>query len=111
MRRRAVGSLSMGAIGSGGKPGRHPPVRRFVLATAACVTVLFGVPGAAFAHDERQATAPMHDGHVPQLRTAGTTLLVCKTDKADFDRRILAFPAELRTTNLTLWTQCQSGGY
>jgi hypothetical protein len=48
---------------------------------------------------------------VPEHRTSGSTLLVCKDDRADFERRIAAFPADLREANLTLWTQCQTGGY
>jgi hypothetical protein len=77
---------------------------------AACALVL-GLPVAASAHDEREATAPSHEGTVPVYRNTGAALLVCKADKADFDQRIAAFPNELRTINLTLWTQCQRNGY
>jgi hypothetical protein len=73
--------------------------------------VLVALPGAAFAHDERDATAPDHGGRVPQHRTSGPTLLVCKTDRADFDARIAGFPADLRATNGELWTRCQTEGY
>jgi hypothetical protein len=38
-------------------------------------------------------------------------MLVCKSDEADFEERIAAFPAELRATNLVLWNQCQTDGY
>lgn len=63
------------------------------------------------AHDERETVAPDGRGKVPTYRTEGPTLLVCKSDKDDFDRRIAAFPADLRTINLSLWTQCQTTGY
>ena len=86
-------------------------MRRLVLAVVACALLVLVLPGAAWAHDERHATAPSHNGHVPGYRTTGTTLLVCKADRADFDRRIAGFPAELRSVNLALWTQCQTGGY
>src|SRR5688572_19948073 len=71
--------------------------------TTAAAALVFGLPVAASAHDERDATAPSNNGKVPEYRTTGTTLLVCKADKADFDRRIAAFPNELRTINLTMW--------
>jgi len=73
--------------------------------------VLLSPAGAASAHDERDAVAPDGSGKVPTYRTAGPALLVCKTDKADFDKRITGFPADLRTINLSLWTQCQKTGY
>jgi hypothetical protein len=73
--------------------------------------VLVALPGAAFAHDERDATAPDHGGRVPQHRTSGPTLLDCKTDRADFDARIAGFPADLRATNVELWTRCQTEGH
>jgi hypothetical protein len=63
------------------------------------------------AHDERGTIAPDGKGKVPPYRPEGPTLLVCKTDKADFDQRIAGFPTDLRTTNLALWTECQKTGY
>ena len=49
-------------------------------------------PGQAFAHEEREAVAPVGNGSVPVYRTEGPTLLVCKTDRADFESRIASFP-------------------
>lgn len=49
-------------------------------------------------------------GGVPTYRSAGTTLLVCGTDPADFTQRLADFSAELVATNQTLWTQCQTTG-
>jgi len=85
--------------------------RGLVLVGMVATALVLGLPVAASAHDEREATAPDHKGAVPQYRTAGTTLLVCKADKADFDKRVAGFPNELRTINLTLWNQCQRNGY
>jgi len=73
--------------------------------------LLLSPPQAASAHDERDTVAPDGSGKVPTYRTAGPTLLVCKADKTDFDKRIAGFPADLRTINLSLWTQCQKSGY
>jgi len=77
---------------------------------AALLGVLL-IPGVAAAHDEREPVYPDGTGSVPTYRTDGPRLLVCKTDRADFDRRIAGFPAALRETNVALWTQCQSNGY
>ena len=86
---------------------------RRLLACAVIVSavVLVALPGTAVAHDERDAVAPNHGGRVPQYRTSGPSLLVCKSDRAAFDARIAAFPAELRATNVELWTRCQTEGY
>src|SRR4029453_2758519 len=65
----------------------------------------------AYAHEERDAVAPDGSGSVPTYRTEGTTLLVCQTDQADFERRVAAFPTELKAANQALWTQCQTTGY
>ncbi len=73
--------------------------------------VLVSPAGAASAHDERETVPPDGSGRVPTYRTDGPTLLVCKNDKAGFDQSIAAFPADLKTINLTLWTQCQKTGY
>jgi hypothetical protein len=73
---------------------------------------LIGLPAApAAAHDERTPIYPDGTYHVPQYRTGGPTLLVCKSDRADFEQRIAAFPDVLKTANRALWGQCQSTGY
>ncbi|MBB5869770.1 hypothetical protein F4553_003149 [Allocatelliglobosispora scoriae] len=68
-------------------------------------------PAAASAHDERTTRTLDGTGSVPTYRTEGPTLLVCKADRADFESRIAAFPAELKAANLALWTACQAGGF
>jgi hypothetical protein len=66
---------------------------------------------AAVAHEERAAVPPDGSGSVPSYRTDGRALLVCKTDQADFERRVAAFPAELKAANEALFTECQTSGY
>ncbi len=66
---------------------------------------------AALAHEERPVTFPDGTGSVPVLRTGEPDLLVCKTDRADFGRRIAGFPADLRRRNLKLFERCQDEGY
>jgi hypothetical protein len=65
----------------------------------------------AQAHEERQTRELDGTGSVPVYRTTGPTLLVCKTDKADFDRRIASYPADLKASNEQLWAQCQTEGF
>jgi hypothetical protein len=81
--------------------------------TAVLVVLTAGLllpAGAALAHDERPVTLPDGTGTVPALRTGEPDLLVCKTDKADFERRIATFSAELRERNLRLFAICQQKG-
>ncbi|WP_432126343.1 right-handed parallel beta-helix repeat-containing protein [Streptomyces sp. bgisy082] len=88
--------------------------RRFVLALsvvlAALAAALFTAPGAQ-AHEERPVTFPDGSGSVPKLRTGEPDLLVCKTDRTDFARRISGFPAALKARNLTLFERCAASGY
>ncbi|MEV1176058.1 right-handed parallel beta-helix repeat-containing protein [Nonomuraea sp. NPDC049784] len=44
------------------------------------------------------------------MRSGEPDLLVCKSDKADFERRIAKFPAELKARNLDLFAKCQQKG-
>ncbi|MFG1944770.1 hypothetical protein [Nonomuraea sp. NPDC048826] len=67
--------------------------------------------GAALAHEERPVTFPDGSGSVPTLRTGEPDLLVCKTDRADFERRVAGFPADLRERNLRLFDACQKDGF
>ena len=80
-----------------------------ILITA--VAVSLPGPGAAWAHDERETKAPDGNGRVPAYRTDSPTLLVCKTERADFDRRIEGFPAALKASNVALWEACQRNGH
>jgi hypothetical protein len=89
-------------------------MRRITLATVLVFgAVLAGGLAAqpASAHDERPTRTLDGSGSVPTYRTDGPTLLVCKSDKADFDGRITGFSAELKAVNQALWTQCQKSGF
>ncbi|MBX6751827.1 MAG: right-handed parallel beta-helix repeat-containing protein [Micromonosporaceae bacterium] len=65
----------------------------------------------ASAHEEREVTPPAGSGNVPEYRTEGPTLLVCKTDLVDFTERIAGFEPELLAANQALWEQCQASGF
>jgi hypothetical protein len=73
-------------------------------------SLVFLTPTAASAHDDRDPISLTGQGGVPQYHTAGTSLLVCGTDANDFNQRIAAFPADVKTANSALWTQCQKSG-
>ncbi|MFI1813512.1 right-handed parallel beta-helix repeat-containing protein [Streptomyces sp. NPDC020422] len=87
--------------------------RRFVLALSAVLAALAAAlvtAPAAQAHEERPVTLPDGSGSVPTLRTGEPDLLVCKADRADFGRRIAAFPAALKARNLALYERCTAPG-
>uniref|UniRef100_UPI000DE291EB right-handed parallel beta-helix repeat-containing protein n=1 Tax=Nonomuraea lactucae TaxID=2249762 RepID=UPI000DE291EB len=87
-----------------------PPLRR--IAIAAAITFGLLLPGgAALAHEERPVTLPDGSGSVPALRAGEPDLLVCKPDESDFERRVAAFPAELRRRNLALFERCRREGF
>ncbi|MDF2707943.1 MAG: hypothetical protein K0R62_3595 [Nonomuraea muscovyensis] len=86
-----------------------PPLRRIAIALALTLGLLLPA-GAALAHEERPVTFPDGSGSVPVLRTEEPDLLVCKTDRADFERRVAAFPPDLKQRNLTLFQKCQDKG-
>ena len=67
--------------------------------------------GMANAHEERPPIMPDGTGHVPTYRTTGPTLLVCKTDAADFAARIASFDPALKAENEALFGQCQVQGF
>ncbi|MPZ26397.1 MAG: hypothetical protein GEV12_08060 [Micromonosporaceae bacterium] len=77
---------------------------------AALATLLLP-PGAGQAHEEREITFPDGTGSAPTHRTSGPQLLVCKTDRADFETRVAGFDRPLRERNLTLFDQCQDDGF
>jgi hypothetical protein len=85
--------------------------RRFVLLLGFVVWSVIVSAGPVWAHAERDAMMPDGSGHVPQYRTTGPELVVCSRDEADFLNRIKDFPAELQQRNLSLYGQCQSGGF
>jgi hypothetical protein len=78
---------------------------------AVLALAVLGPAATAQAHDERETTEPQRNGSVPVYRTSGPTILVCKSDRADFDRRVATFPTALKEENLRLWEQCQAEGF
>jgi len=84
--------------------------RSLGVVTMLAVAVL-GPGVAAQAHEERQTTEPLRNGSVPAYRSSGPTILVCKSDRADFEKRIAGFPTALKEENLRLWDECQAGGH
>ncbi|MFE7951785.1 right-handed parallel beta-helix repeat-containing protein [Streptomyces sp. NPDC057426] len=77
---------------------------------AALAAALVTAPGAQ-AHEERPVAFPDGSGSVPVLRTGEPDLLVCKTDRAGFTRRVSRFPAELKDRNLALFERCARSGF
>lgn len=86
-----------------------PPMRKFAIVVVLATGLLLP-GGAALAHEERPVTLPDGTGTVPVLRMGEPDLLVCKTDKADFERRIANFSAGLKARNLGLFAKCQQKG-
>jgi hypothetical protein len=84
--------------------------RRLLVVLVALAAALLAAP-AAGAHEERPVTLPDGSGSVPVHRTGEPDLLVCKSDRADFERRISGFPAKLRARNLELFDRCLKSGY
>ena len=60
---------------------------------------------------ERDVVAAEGKGTVPVYRKDGTTLLVCGTDQDDINNRVASYPTDQRVTTLSLWSQCQTGGF
>src|SRR5262245_49445021 len=88
------------------------------VAAALAATFLVLAPGAAAAaappqtdRAERDLSVPDGKGKAPTYRKHGTTLLVCGTAKTDIDNRVASYPTDLRVATLSLWTQCQTGGF
>lgn len=85
-------------------------VRRLAL-----LVISLGLVGAAqtpaAAHEERDVDMPYGTGSVPMYRTTGPEILVCKTDRGGFQRRIAGFPAALRAENLALFERCLTDGF
>ncbi|MEU8522562.1 right-handed parallel beta-helix repeat-containing protein [Streptomyces sp. NPDC048577] len=77
---------------------------------AALAAALVTASGAQ-AHEERPVTFPDGSGSVPVLRTGEPDLLVCKTDRADFERRTANFPDALKVRNQELFARCSRTGY
>ncbi|RSS58350.1 right-handed parallel beta-helix repeat-containing protein [Streptomyces sp. WAC06614] len=88
-----------------------PAVLLAALLTLLALTSVLAAAPAAQAHEERPVTFPDGSGTVPVLRTTEPDLLVCKTDRADFERRIAGFPQPLRERNLALFARCTQNGF
>ncbi|MEV7415689.1 right-handed parallel beta-helix repeat-containing protein [Streptomyces sp. NPDC089919] len=93
----------------GGAPGRRCGAA-LAAALLALIGLLLAAP-AAQAHEERPVTLPDGSGSVPRYRTGEPDLVVCKTDRADFARRIAAFPEDLRRRNQALFERCAKSGF
>ncbi|MFI9551236.1 right-handed parallel beta-helix repeat-containing protein [Nonomuraea endophytica] len=87
-----------------------PPMRRIVALGALTLGLLLPAT-AALAHEERKVTLPDGSGSVPAYRQAEPDLLVCKSDRPDFERRIENFPEALKQRNIQLYELCQQKGF
>src|SRR5690349_4707710 len=90
---------------------RFPAVPAALLAALLAFLSLLVAAPVASAHEERPVELPDGTGSVPQYRTGEPDLIVCKTDRATFERRISAFPDELKQRNLVLYDRCEKNGY
>ncbi|MGW6818520.1 right-handed parallel beta-helix repeat-containing protein [Streptomyces sp. NPDC055005] len=90
---------------------RFPAVPAALLAALLAFLSLLAAAPDARAHEERPVTLPDGSGSVPEYRKAEPDLLVCKTDRPAFERRISGFPQELRQRNLALYAQCEKTGF
>ncbi|RJL34063.1 hypothetical protein [Bailinhaonella thermotolerans] len=84
---------------------------RKLTVAAALVLACVAQAAPALAHEERPVDFPDGSGSVPVYRTTGPELLVCKTDRADFERRIAGFAPDLRSENRRLFDRCRKEGF
>lgn len=85
--------------------------RRIVVVALAVLAGLAVPAPHAQAHTEREVAFPDGTGSVPMYRGGGPQLLVCKSDRADFETRIGGFPPALRERNLALFDRCLDRGF
>lgn len=78
-------------------------VFRRLCAVLATLLLLLLTASSANAHDERRATFPEGLDQVPDLRTTGPTLVVCKPDTAE---RVVGLPLALRIRHERLLRDC-----
>ncbi|MET9468979.1 right-handed parallel beta-helix repeat-containing protein [Streptomyces sp. NPDC006544] len=90
---------------------RFPAVPAALLAALLALLSLFAAAPVANAHEERPIELPDGTGSVPQYREGEPDLVVCKTDRPAFERRISAFPDALKQRNLALYERCETSGY
>jgi hypothetical protein len=75
-----------------------------VLAVICALGLLGPLAPAAFGHAERQRGSPTALGEVPEYRTDGPALVVCKDDSAE---RFALLSPESRERNETLLAECE----
>ncbi|MEV1050170.1 right-handed parallel beta-helix repeat-containing protein [Streptomyces sp. NPDC049887] len=85
--------------------------RRTLVGLGLAAALTLGAPPGVQAHEEREVAFPDGSGSVPAYREGEPDLLVCKTDKAAFERRVSRFPDALRERNLRLWERCLGEGF
>jgi len=72
---------------------------------------IVALPLLAQAHAERPAKFPDGTGSLPVHRSGGPHLVVCRPDRADFEKRIAAFSPALQATNRELFQECAASGF
>lgn len=72
------------------------------------LVLMLVVAGQAFAHSERETNFPAGDGEVPEYRTTGPRLVVCKDESFDM---VNGYEEPLRSYNLELWAVCRASGF
>ncbi|TLQ42207.1 right-handed parallel beta-helix repeat-containing protein [Streptomyces marianii] len=85
--------------------------RRTLVGLGLAAVLTLGAPPGAQAHEEREVAFPDGSGSVPAYREGEPDLLVCKTDRTAFERRVSRFPAALRERNLRLYERCLGEGF
>ncbi|MFD4135053.1 right-handed parallel beta-helix repeat-containing protein [Streptomyces goshikiensis] len=90
---------------------RFPAVPAALLAALLALLSLLVAAPPARAHEERPVALPDGTGTVPRHRDTEPDLIVCKTDRPAFERRVAGFPEELRQRNLALYERCEKNGY
>ncbi|WP_327251961.1 right-handed parallel beta-helix repeat-containing protein [Streptomyces sp. NBC_01244] len=90
---------------------RFPAVPAALLAALLALLSLLVAAPAASAHEERPVELPDGTGSVPAYRAGEPDLIVCKTDRPAFERRISAFPDALKQRNLVLYERCEKNGF
>ena len=60
---------------------------------------------------ERDLVVPDGKGKLPTYRPNAAAIFVCGTNKDDIDQRVAAYPTDQRVATLSMWGQCQTGGF
>ncbi len=78
------------------------------LALGVALALALGPAGPAWGHAEREVDFPPGPGSVPEYRTKGPSLVVCRKDS---DERIKKLPRALRERNEDLFRRCRREGF